>query len=195
MLRSGTIKTLITLVFAMASGSALLIWMETAPARPLVPVPLQALRNREGQAELQLVRSTEVPLAYQKWKNIIVHDLSREPGVAKGCHFVIGGPDGNDAVARATSLWISQQDGNHITMPGFSYNQTSIGICLAVNTNKAMPTAAQRKALVNLVRTLQAQFEVPPDHVYLHSDLGENGCPGGFFSSDEFRGQLLISSQ
>jgi N-acetyl-anhydromuramyl-L-alanine amidase AmpD len=193
MVRSGTIKTLATLLAAMTFGTALLILMETAPARPLVPVPLQALKNRENQAELELVRNTEVELAYQKWRNIIVHDLSREPGVAKGCHFVIGGPDGKDAVVRATSLWTNQQDGNHITMPGFSYNQTSIGICLAVNTNKAMPTAAQRKALVNLVRTLQAQFEVPADHVYLHSDLGENGCPGGFFSSDEFRSQLISS--
>lgn len=193
MLRSGTIKTLATLLAAMTFGTALLIWMETAPARPLVPVPLQALKNREGQAELELVRNTDAPLAYHKWRNIIVHDLSREPGVAKGCHFVIGGADGKDAAARATNLWTIQQDGNHITMPGFSYNQTSIGICLAVNTNKAVPTAAQRKALVNLVRTLQVQFEVPADHVYLHSDLGENGCPGGFFSSDEFRGRLISS--
>ena len=193
MLRSGTIKTLATLLAAMTFGTALLIWMETAPARPLVPVPLQALKNHESQAELELVRNTEAPLAYHKWRNIIVHDISREPDVAKGCHFVIGGPDGKDAVARATSLWLNQQDGNHITMPGFSYNQTSIGICLAVNTNKTMPTAAQRKALVNLVRTLQAQFEIPADHVYLHSDLGENGCPGGFFSSEEFRSQLISS--
>jgi hypothetical protein len=193
MLRSGTIKTLATLLAAMIFGTALLIWMETAPARPLVPVPLQALKNSESVAELELVRGTQAPLAYHKWRNIIVHDLSREMGVAKGCHFVIGGPDGKDAVARATGLWLNQQDGNHITMPGFSYNQTSIGICLAVNTNKAMPTGAQRKALVNLVRTLQAQFEVPADHVYLHSDLGENGCPGGFFSSEEFRSQLINS--
>lgn len=193
MVGSGTIKTLAALVAAMAVGTAVLIAMETAPARPVVPVPLRLSQGEDAGIDLTLIRNIRAPLQYQKWRNIIIHDTGRDGvDVARGCHFVIGSQENPaDATIHCTNLWADQLDGNHIYMPGFSYNENSIGICLMENSAKAAPTPAQIQSLVRLVRTLQAACQIPWDHVYLHSDLGEAGCPGQFFADEDFRHELL----
>jgi hypothetical protein len=192
MLGSGTIKTLAALVGAMAVGTAVLIAMETAPARPVVPIPLR-LRGDDTSIDGNLVRSTRSPLLYQKWRNIVIHDIGRDGADAtRGCHFLISRSDSpSDGSIRPTNLWLDQQNGDHIYMPGFSYNENSIGICLVADTSRSGPSSQQMKALVRLVSTLQASCQIPRDRVYLHSDLGEDGCPGQFFPKDEFREELL----
>ncbi len=191
MVGSGTIKTLAALVGAMAIGTAVLIAMETAPARPVVSIP-RLTQDQDTGIDFALISNTRVPLMYPKWRNIVIHDVGRDGANAtKGCHFVIGRLDNpNDGSIRPTSLWADQQDGDHIYMPGFSYNENSVGICLMSDSSRAAPSGSQMKALVRLVRTLQDSCQIPRDHVYLHADLGEDGCPGHFFPKDDFREEL-----
>jgi hypothetical protein len=197
MVRSGTIKTLAALIAAMTLGTWALIWMETAPARPNVPLPLQAANSTAANPYLLLVRQTEVPLQYIKWQNIVIHDAGRDGSqVARGCHFIVGSEDRlGDGVVRPTGLWLRQDDGKHITVPGFSYNLNSIGICVLFDGSSGAPTPKQSAALVGLVQALQATCQVPADHVYLHGELSQVDCPGPFFPTETFRQRLLPSTR
>ncbi len=197
MVRSGTIKTLGALLAAMTVGTWALMWMETAPAHVTVPVPLQATNSASPNPYLSTVRQTDAPLQYIKWRNVVVHDASRDGGdVLRGCHFVIGSSGQlGDGEVRATDLWLRQEDGRHINVQGYAYNATSIGVCLLADGRTSAPTAKQFAALVGLVQALQAVCQVPADHVYLHRELGQSPCPGPFFNANAFRQRLLPSGQ
>lgn len=195
MARSGTIKTLAALVGALTVGAGVLIWMETDPAQPPVPLSLEAVQAGGGDAAPSAVRDTDVPLQYIKWSNIVLHDSGRDgEGVRQGCHFLIGGGKG-DAVIVSTRLWRQQRAGEHVHVPGYSYNENSIGICLLSDCRRAGPGARQFGSLLKLVRSLQVTFQIPRDHVYLHADLGAAGCPGGQFPAERFRQGLLRSAR
>jgi hypothetical protein len=189
MVRSGTIKTLGALVAAMTLGTWALIWMETAPARPAVPLPLQATGPNGSAPFLGLLRETEVPIQYIKWRNIVVHDARDGAETVRGCHFLVG----ENGDVRAAGLWKRQEDGRHVVVPGFSYNGNSVGVCLT--PGGGAPTARQLAALVGLVQELQAALQIPRDRVYLHRDLAQTSCPGPEFPADTFRQSLLNSSR
>lgn len=187
------IKTLALLVASMSLGTLILWLMETDPARPSPPVNLRAVEKGPYGAELTVVEQTKVPLQSVKWRNIIVHDAGRGGlQVAQGCHFVVGNSRRvGDGIVQATKLWRRQVDGRHIDVPGYDFNANSVGICVLCDGRRAGPSAKQFNALVALVRALQVSCSIGPDHVYLHSQLGEPGCPGGRFPAEAFRRKLL----
>lgn len=185
MVGSGTIKTLAALVAAMSVTALLLIGMETAPARPTVPLPLQATGDVAGPY-MAVIRQARTTLP--KWRNVFVHDAACDgPSAARGCHFVIA-PDGS---VQATARWVQQQDGQHVTVPGSSFNANSIGVCLLSEGRGRDATGPQLQSLVDLVRDIQVVFQIPPDHVYLHGHVARTSCPGPAFPAQEFRGRLL----
>ena len=197
MARSGTIKTLAALVAALTVGAGVLLWTETDPARPAVPLPLEALKSAEANGALAVIRDTEIPLQFIKWAHIVVHDAGQDgPKAVEGCHFLIGGggeyPLGTIVPTRR---WRRQFDGSHVSVPGFSYNENSIGICVLADCRESAAAARQFAALTKLVRGLQVTFQIPRDHVYLHADLGQAGCPGEFFPVERFRRGLLRSAR
>lgn len=187
------IKTLVALVTSMTVATFLLIGMETAPARPTVPLPLQAVRAATLPPEMALVRQTDADLQYVKWRNIVVHDAGRDgPGILAGCHFVIGSAqNGGDGAIEPTRLWRLQQDGRHVNVPGAQYNTTSIGIAVQCDARQQGLTPQQLAALINLAQALQVTCQIPQDHVYLHADLGGVGCPGRLFPAAALRKGLL----
>jgi len=194
---SGTIKTLAALVVSLALGTCALIWMETAPARPIAPLPLQAVGEGETGAPLAVVESTDVRVPSGKWRHVVVHDAGRD-GVAAddGCHFVIGSAATfGDGAIRATARWRNQSDGRHIVVPGYDFNADSIGVCVLADARSSAPTPQQTAALTQLVRQLQQSFRIPPASVYLHSDLGAPDCPGGRFPAEAFRAGLVRPSR
>ncbi len=197
MVGSGTIKTLAVLVAALTIGTGVLIWMETDPARPTVPLSLEAVQAEGSNGAGAIVRETDVPLQYIKWANVVVHDAGRDGrGVAQGCHFLIGAAgDYGDGAIVPTRLWRWQQDGRHITVPGYSYDENTIGICLLTDCRRQGPSPRQLASLLKLARGLQVTFQIPRDHVYLHADLGESGCPGGQFPAEGFRRGLMRSAR
>lgn len=191
-MRSGTIKTLVALVASMTLGAALLLAMETAPARPTVPLPLQATSG--SMPEMTAVRTVDpqIGIQYVKWRNVVIHDTTRDGlAVAEGCHFVVGSAGRiGEGVVKPTKLWYQQADGRHIDVPGGDYDAHSIGICVLTD-GRSGPTEKQMVALANLIRTLQAACQIPPERVYLHSDLAQDGCPGRHFPAESLRRTLL----
>jgi hypothetical protein len=195
--RSRMIKTLALLVASMSLGTLVLCLMETEPAQPIPAVDLRAVGPDPAKAELPIVQQTDVPVQSVKWRNIIVHDAGREgAGIASGCHFIVGSADRfGDGVIQATARWRRQQEGHHIHVPGYDFNANSIGIAVLCDCRRARPTARQVEALVRLLRALQLACSVSPDHVYLHSELGEQGCPGGHFPAEAIRQSLLPAAK
>ncbi len=196
-LRSGTIKTLGALVAALSVGAAMLLWMETVPARVEVPLPLQAVDADDVRPELGIIHQTEIPLQYIKWRNIVVHDAGRDgPGIVRRCHFLIGnGESFGDGAIASTRLWRLQKEGGHIHVPGTAFDSESIGVAVLCDTRRTAPTRRQLAALIHLVRGLQVTFQIPPARVSLHSDWGEPGCPGDRFPARAFRSALLPATR
>jgi hypothetical protein len=185
------IKTLALLVASMSIGKLVLYLMETEPARPVPAVDLRAVESPPAEAELAIVRQTDVPAQFLKWRNIVIHDAGREGADAAGCHFIVGSSDRfGDGVIHATVHWRRQQPGNHINVPGYDFNASSVGITVLCDCRRARPSRGQFRALVRLVRALQLACSVSPDHVYLQSELGEEGCPGGLFPAEALRRSL-----
>ena len=199
MIGSRTIKTLVALVASLAIGAFVLILMETAPARPTVPLPLEAVRHHDSQGELSAIRHTDqgMEIQYLKWRNIVIHDTGRHGAeIASRCHLLIGkGNSLGDGAVQASLLWRRQLEGNHVRVPGFSYESNSIGICLLGDARKSAPTPKQLATLVRLVRALQVTCQIPRDHVYLHSELSGTGCPGELFPAAAFRKSLIPSAR
>jgi hypothetical protein len=186
------IRTLALLVASMSIGTLVLCLMETDPARPIVAVDLRAMDAGPAGSELAIVRQTDVPLQFIKWRNIVVQDVGREGAdIATRCHFVIGSAERlGEGVIYATQRWRQQRDGDHIHVPGYDFNADSVGVAVLRDCRRHRPTAAQFDALVRLVRALQLACPVPPDHVYLHAELGQQGCPGRQFPAEAFRRRL-----
>jgi len=187
---SRTIRTLTALFAAMTIGAIALMMMETDPVRPpLAPV---AAMSAPSDTPDKAVYDKYVSFQPLKWRNIVIHSTSGEPGnIAARCHFVVDQPDdsGNVTVA-ATDLWKRQTEGNHVNIPGHDFNAISVGICLVGDYSTTPPSHPQVNALVQLVRTLQSEFAVSADHVYLHSDLVRGSrSPGPAFP--DISSQLL----
>ena len=172
------------------------------PLNPLIDSAPNA-----GRGDSRIDREGVVPT--RDWMNIVVHHSGlhfddhvridrrhRESGLnGSGFHFVIGNGLGRlgDGKIVATNRWLQQSPGAHIAITDDAdaeridrLNLESIGIALIGDGNDRAPTAAQMRALQNLVRELQQKFQVVDDRVKLHSDLSDVSSPGRFFPSAEF---------
>lgn len=186
MLESRTVRTLASLFVSMIVGALALMWMETAPID--VPrTPLAAVGAEDGWYERMILR-TEVGLQPVKWRNIVVRSAGDADGdIAHACHFVVA--DGGQVLTN--DLWKRQADGYHTFAPGHDWNADSIGVCFVGGSNRASVRAERFDDLIGLVRLLQQRFKVPPERVYLHSDLDERTAPPGDEFVEAFSGRLL----
>lgn len=101
-----------------------------------------------------------------------------------GYHYVIL-PDGT--VEQGRPDWMP---GAHTT----GHNDY-LGICLVGDFSDhhgrcAHPPAAQRQALVELLRSLTQEYHLKPKQVYRHSDLGATRCPGAGVPWDQIISEL-----
>ncbi|MCK4601914.1 MAG: N-acetylmuramoyl-L-alanine amidase [Phycisphaerae bacterium] len=200
--RSRTIKTLAALVAAMTVGAFALTVMETAPIRPGIKDLAAVAASDQGPEGI--VKQTDVEIQRVKWANIIVHSSASRRNIESQCHFVIAPrrpgssqtESDDQTVTVATNLWKRQAEGYHIYVPGYDFTANSIGICLRGDFSHRRPAAATLDALVALVRVLQQECGISPDHVYLHSDLisGSNS-PGRAFPARTFSASLLRPSR
>ena len=151
-----------------------------------------------------------------RWRHIVIHDSGSMAGTVReldvqarraglddlGYHFVIGNGAGlSDGVVEATPRWNRQGAGAHVAAsPAPSpaerartddLNRCSIGICLIGNGERKAFTESQIRALIDLVRSLQVQLEIPASGVMLHSDLNrEVASPGRFFPIERLEARL-----
>ena len=186
MVRSRTIKVLFALLIAMTVGALALMVLQTNPIRPAAQFAAIADANQPGPAEA--VFDTAIPLQPTKWRNIVVHGSQAERrNVADQSHFVIG----ESGAVVVTALWKQQVSGQHVWAAGRDWNTDSIGLCLMGDLSQRAPSSRQYRALLLLVRTLQEQFNVSADHVYLYRHLNvRTRSPGDAFPADHFSARL-----
>ena len=178
---SRTIKTISALIIAMFVGAAILMMVAPAPIKP-TPTPVAAMADQKD-APGRVIYDTQTRLQPLKWRNLVIHSSVAEPGVMKQCHFVVYPADqnGRSAVV-STDLWKKQVEGNHVNLSGYDFNAISVGICVVGDFTATAPGRAQFVNMVSLIRALQFEFGISPDHIYLHSDLVRNSrSPGAAF--------------
>ncbi|MFP4105676.1 MAG: peptidoglycan recognition family protein [Phycisphaerae bacterium] len=186
MFRSRTIKTLTALVASMTIGTFLLAGLRQEPIRPLAA--LQATDPPPAKA----VFDKDVDFQEGRWRNIIVDASTASPDrLGQYYHFIISQDDEGQIQVTAGKLWRKQLAGRHTYVAGRDWNRDSVGVCLVGNFNRTAPPAEQYDSLVELVHTLQKEFAISGDQVYLKKSLdSRRSAPGRGFPEADFAGKL-----
>ena len=140
----------------------------------------------------------------REWRAIVVHHSATPDGNAAryhrwhlargwdglGYHFVIGNGNGaRDGEIQVGWRWLAQREGAHAGQT--FHNQHGVGICLVGNFERAEPTAAQWRALLERCRALMLEHAIEPDRVVGHKDVRSGtACPGARFPMDRLRREL-----
>ena len=84
--------------------------------------------------------------------------------------------------------------GYHVGAHAYSYNEKSIGICLAGNFDIQTPSKEQLKSLSKLCIYLLDQYKLSITRILGHRELKgiEKSCPGKNFNMDHFRESIKI---
>jgi N-acetylmuramoyl-L-alanine amidase len=84
--------------------------------------------------------------------------------------------------------------GYHVGAHAHSYNEKSIGICLAGNFDIHTPSIEQHKSLIKLCIFLLDQYNLSTTHILGHRELNgiAKSCPGKNFSMVQFRESIKI---
>lgn len=162
------------------------------------------------------LRSTGLPQEWQPntatatrdWQAIVIHHAAVKSGDALsihklhlgngwdglGYHFVIGnGTQSGDGEIEVGFRWRQQEKGAHArARPGDDnrWNLHSIGICLVGDFTTAPPSPRQMDALVRLVRSLLAEYGIPPESVVPHNFVHATECPGARFPWAQFMARI-----
>lgn len=147
--------------------------------------------------------ATRRPLDQNRWQAIVIHHSGSTVGTPAsieadhqarnlrglGHHFIIGNGNGmEDGQVHIGYRWLDQLPGAHAAGPnGDAYNLHAISICLVGDGNRRPFTVAQLQRLETLVDTLRRQFNIPADHVVLHSDIADVDDPGRLFPASVLR--------
>ncbi|MDA1195473.1 MAG: N-acetylmuramoyl-L-alanine amidase [Planctomycetota bacterium] len=178
------------------------------PAPTRTPVTVQPTA-RTVRALPTAPASWTPPTRPRDWEWIVIHHSDDMSGsLAKyddvhrntnkwenGCgyHFVIGnGSLSGDGAVELSDRWHQQLQGAHTKVPDNRYNERGIGICLVGDFDEGgrQPTPAQMESLVQLIRWLQARYDVADADVRGHSNYCATQCPGRHFPWDELRARL-----
>lgn len=175
------------------------------------------LQKEDNNLNLNNVSSiTSTPVSSIKWQYIVIHHSSTKSGNAQifdryhreemkmpeglSYHFVIGnGTKSADGEVETGERWHRKIPGPHCFDP--KMNEQSIGICLVGDFEKSKPTRVQINTLVDLLRKLQKDYQIPTDRIIGHKevDKGKTDCPGKNFPWQEIKTRLnssqIISSR
>jgi hypothetical protein len=180
------------------------LWLlDGAPAADLGGLALPALVEASAPASIDAIFNTREPLDHARWKGIVIHHSGSPVGTPAsiaaqhsamnlrglGHHFVIGnGRGAPDGEIHVGYRWLDQLPGAHVGGPEQDwYNHHTIGICLIGDGQRHAFSDAQIRRLVNLVRALARELEIPEDRIVLHSDIVPTQDPGRFFPAAAFR--------
>jgi hypothetical protein len=118
---------------------------------------------------------TDVPRSME-FRAIVLHGASpgcrrADPGSRDSrAHFVVPAEDDAGRVlVEATSRWREQLAAVHTR--NVAVNRRSISVWVDLPAPGASPSPAQRAALVDLVKRLQAQFGIPVSRVFAHAEV------------------------
>lgn len=202
--RARTVWGALLAAMTLVGGGLLALDRKSAAAADGLSLP--PLVATTGPDTVDTVFRTTAPLDATRWKAIVIHDsgtLSASPETLEndakrlglrgmGFHFVVGNGKGMaDGELLVGARWLNQAAGAHTAGPSSDwYNRNAIGICLAGDGSRRPFTPAQMKRLVQLVDALCREFKIPPDKVFLHSQLSQTPSPGKLFPEAAFRVQL-----
>jgi hypothetical protein len=156
------------------------------------------------------ILATRRPLDQHRWQAIVIHHSGSTVGTPAsieadhqarnlrglGHHFILGNGNGmEDGQIHIGYRWLDQLPGAHAAGPnGDAYNLHAISICLVGDGNRRPFTPAQIQRLSSLVETLRRQFNIPADHVVLHSDIAAVDDPGRLFPAHVLRTSVAAAA-
>ena len=197
-----------SLVASMTGAGAVLWGLEGGSPR-MDGLALPALVSAAGPTSIESVFRTRSPVPKGQWQSIVIHcsgSLAGTPATIEaqqralnieglGYHFVIGNGAGTgDGEVHVGYRWMDQLPGAHTAGPkGDWFNRHAVGICLVGDGQRRPFTDQQINRLVQLTAALADKLGVPPEQVYLHSDLAPTASPGRFFPAAVFRERLAAA--
>lgn len=140
--------------------------------------------------------------APRRWRYIVLHHTATAGGTVASIesahlrrgmnrglayHFLIGNGRGlGDGAVEPGVRWRRQLPGAHVASAlceperGVPYDEVAIGIALVGDLEQRPPTAAQQRALRELVASLQRRFHIDAAHVMGHGEVlgAHTACPG-----------------
>lgn len=146
--------------------------------------------------------SVEAGVRHRAWRYVVLHHTAtaggseasieaahRQRGMFRGMayHFLIGNGHGlGDGAVVAGRRWRQQLPGAHVASAlreperGALYDEVAVGIALVGDLEAQGPTAAQRRALRELLSALQGRFHIDAAHVLGHGAVrgAHTACPG-----------------
>jgi hypothetical protein len=183
-----------------------LLYLLQGPGDRLEGLSLPPMVAAAGTSSIEAIFQTRQAIGPQRWQAIVIHhsgSVVGSPGSIDvqhkaanldglGYHFVIGNGSGyGDGDIHVGYRWLDQLPGAHVGgMNGDWFNRNAIGICLVGDGRRRPFTEQQARRLVQAVAALAERLEIPPDRIYLHSDVNPTDSPGRFFPEAAFREQL-----
>jgi hypothetical protein len=191
---------------SMSTVGGLLWLLQGGAAAQMQGLSLPPMVAAAGSSSIDGIFKTRQMLTPARWQAIVIHHSGSpvgSPGTIDaqhkaqgldglGFHFVIGNGSGfRDGEIQVGYRWLDQFPGAHVGGPGGDwYNHHAIGICLVGDGSRRPFTDQQASRLVDLVSALARKLEIPPERIYLHSELAATESPGRFFPEAAFREQL-----
>lgn len=166
--------------------------------------PLMMCVSHSTPGEQSFVWKPDVP--QRRWIYVVIHhsgttagslegidaehkkrkDQFGQPWLGIGYHFVIGNGRGmKDGEIKPTFRWQEQIHGAH--SGSRVHNDNGIGVCLIGNFENQQPTTKQMTSVVNLVRQLAHQYQIPARLVIGHNTVKPTACPGKMFPLQDVR--------
>lgn len=159
-----------------------------------------------GAHSFEPIFRTRTPIVPGRWQAIVIHHSGsmfgtpasleaqhRAIGLAGlGDHFIVGNGAGmDDGEIHVGFRWLNQLPGAHTAGPqGDWFNRHAIGVCLVGDGRRRPFTDEQIRRLGQLVRELSRRLQIPPERVYLHSDVAPVDDPGRYFPEAMLRASL-----
>lgn len=183
------------LVGVLTGTSALLLAVAPAPLSPDAGGSrgnVAAMSAGQRQIPIPGLLDTRVPVQPGRWEYIYVRHAksSADPRLLTGDHFIVTGGDGNAAgQIRMTLRW--QHQSSATPPPGAKeIHPKCVSVVLGGDLDTDPPTAAQFRAVNQLVRTLQAELNIPADRVLLVDARDSAAGTGRLFPTAAFRENL-----
>ncbi len=194
----------LALVAAMTSVGGLLLVLDGEPSPSVDGLALVA--STPDAPSIEAIYNTREAFDSARWDGIVIYDSGAMQGSAAtlaaehkarhlhglGHHFVIGNGSGQgDGELHVGYRWLMQAPGAHAAGPDQDlYNHSYIGICLVGDGDRRPFTDAQMRRLVELVRSLQQELDLPEHAVLLGRDISTTTSPGRFFPETAIRSSL-----
>jgi hypothetical protein len=194
------------LALSMSSVGGLLWMLQGSPGVRMQGLSLPPLVAASGPSSTEQLFRTRQDIAANRWQAIVIHHSGSVAGNSAtieaqhrglgldglGYHFVIGNGSGcGNGDVEVGYRWLDQLPGAHVGGEHAEwFNRYAIGICLIGDGRRRPFTEQQTRCLVQIVSALSERLQIPPDRIYLHSDLAPTDSPGRMFSEAAFREQL-----